>query len=139
MMGLQRWKPGTLLATWLAYWAALIGVTIGPGLLRAWRLARAPGSRGTMSASFDNGRLLLDVHNAGSSAAGWTFSTSMWAAIAWIAIPPLALWVLWLVSRPRRDTRAQGTDPVLVAPPAELPMRPAESSPSAAEMVERPR
>lgn len=138
MFGLQRWKPGTLLATWVAYWAALIGVTIGPGLLRAWRIARAPGVRGTLTASFDNGRLLLEVHNAGSAGDGWIFNTSMWTALAWIAAPPLVLWLLWLASRPRRGARPRDIDPMLAAPQREFPMHPTMSARPAADNVERP-
>lgn len=137
MLGLQRWKPGTLLASWVAYWVALAGVTIGPGLLKAWRLARAPGSRGTMSASFDNGHLLFDVHDAGSKAGVWSFDTSMWAAIAWIAIPPLALWVLWLVSRPRREALAPAADPALPAARVEATMRDMASTRAAAGRPEK--
>jgi len=138
MLGLQRWKAGSLLAAWVAYWAALVSVSIGPGLLKAWRLARAPGSRGSMSASFDDGRLLLGVHDAGGAAGVWSFNTSMLTAIAWIAIPPLVLWVLWLVSRPRRGERYVADDPMLAAPPPELPMRGATSARTGAERVERP-
>lgn len=123
MLGLQRWKPGTLLATWVAYWAALVGITIGPGLLMAWRLARQPGSHGTMSASFDNGRLLLHVNDAGAGA--WAFNTSLASAVAWIALPPLALWALWLISRPRRHGLPAADAPAL---PSSQPMMPMHNS-----------
>ena len=115
MFGLQRWKAGTLLATWIAYWAVLVGVTVGPGLLRAFRLTRAPGSHGTVSASFDNGQLLFSVNEA-TGAGAWSFSTSVAAAVAWIAIPPLALWLLWVVSRPRRGGQRAADPPMLDAP-----------------------
>lgn len=107
MFGLQRWRAGSLLTAWIAYWVALVGVTVGPGLLRGWRLTRVPGSHGTMSASFDDGRLLFHVNDTAGAAGAWSFGTSLTTAIAWIAIPPLALWLLWLVSRPRRDALAR--------------------------------
>jgi hypothetical protein len=113
MFGLQRWKAGSLLATWIAYWVALVGVTIGPGLYKGWRLTRAPGSHGMVSASFDNGRLLFDVNDTAAAAGVWHFSTSLSTAIAWIAIPPLALWVLWLVSRPRRGVLSPADNAML--------------------------
>ena len=122
MLGLQRWKAGTLLAAWIAYWAVLVGVTIGPGLLRAWRLTREPGSRVRMSASIDAGRLLLDVNDAGGAVGAWSFNTSIAAALAWIALPPLALWVLWLVSRPRRDSLAPGDVAMLGTPGTAMPV-----------------
>lgn len=132
MFGLQRWKPGILLASWVAYWAVLIGITIGPGLLKAWRLTHAPGSHGAMSASFGSEQLLFNVNDA-AAATAWSFSTSVAAAVAWIAIPPLALWVLWLISRSRRDARPavlRGADPLTRAPAA-------TSSRRASEPVER--
>jgi len=135
MLGLQRWKPGALLATWLAYWAALIGVSIGPGLLEAWRLTHAPGAHGKASASWDNGKLLFDVNDA-AGAGAWSFHTSMGAAIAWIAIPPLALWVLWLISRPRRDAHQAGDRVMLPAPQPVATAAPGVPS-RASERVER--
>jgi hypothetical protein len=136
MFELQRWKAGTLLATWVAYWAALVGVTIGPGLLKAWRLTRAPGSHGTMSASFDNGKLLLDVNEA-VGAGAWSFHTSVAEAVAWIAIPPLALWALWLLSRPRHDA-LQPADPAMLHAPQSVGTMPGGASPHhASERVER--
>ncbi|HEX5971412.1 MAG TPA: hypothetical protein VFY85_05765 [Gemmatimonadaceae bacterium] len=135
MFGLQRWKPGTLLATWVAYWAGLIGVSIGPGLFKAWRLTRAPGSHGTASASFDNGKLLFDVNDA-AGAGAWSFHTSMAAAIAWIAIPPLALWVLWMISRPRRDAHRVEDPAMLHAPQPVVSAVPGVPSRHQAERVE---
>ena len=136
MLGLQRWKPRTLLATWVAYWAVLIGASIGSGLLKAWRLTRARGSHGTASASFDNGKLLFDVNDA-AGAGAWSFHTSVAAAVAWITIPPLALWVLWLVSRPRRDVH-RAEDPAMLPAPHPVVGAPAAlSSRHDSERVER--
>jgi LmbE family N-acetylglucosaminyl deacetylase len=116
MLGLQRWKAGTLLGAWIAYWVALIGVSIGPGLLEAWRLTRGPDPHLTMSASFDAGRLLLTVKNAVGTSGGWSLDASIANVLAWIAVPPLLLWVLWLVSRPRRGALPAGGAPLLDAP-----------------------
>jgi hypothetical protein len=136
MFGIQRWKAGTLLATWVAYWAALVGVTIGPGLLKAWQLTHAPGSHGNASASFDDGKLLFNVNDT-AGVGSWSFHTSMAAAVAWIAIPPLALWVLWLVSRPRRDALHARNSAMLDAPQPVVTMPAVASSPHAPERVER--
>lgn len=116
MFRLERWTAGTLLGTWATYWAALLGVTIGPGLLAAWRLTRGQESHGKMIASLDNGHLLLQVSDAAGATGPWTFNTSIATALAWIALPPLALWVVWLVSRPRRDALPATRDPMLDAP-----------------------
>jgi hypothetical protein len=137
MFGLQRWKAGTMLATWVAYWAALVGVTLGSGLLGAWRLTRTPGSHGTMSASFDNGKLLFTVNDA-VGAGAWSFGTSVAAAVAWIAVPPLALWVLWLMSRPRRAAQQPAAPAMLGAAPMGTAGRAGASAREARERLERP-
>lgn len=116
MFRLERWPAGALLGSWVAWWAGLVGVTIGPGLLRALRLGRAPGMHGSMSASFDGGHLQLIVSNTLDPAGSWTFGTSMATALAWIAIPPLALWLLWLLARPHREALPAPSTPMLDAP-----------------------
>ena len=113
MFRLERWSAGALLGTWAGWWAALIGVSIGPGLLRALRLGREPGMHGTMSATFDGGRLQFIVNNTADAAGNWAFSTSMAAALAWIAIPPLVLWLLWLFARPSRGSLPAPSAPML--------------------------
>jgi hypothetical protein len=128
MFRLERWKAGALLGTWAAYWAALVGVTIGPGLLAAWRLTRQSGSHGNMSASVDGSRLLLNVNDVGGAGGVWTFNTSITAALAWIAGPPLVLWLVWLVSRPRRQ----------VPPSADVAMLDAGRVPTAPDDSPRP-
>lgn len=130
MFQLQRWSAGALLGSWLAWWGALVGVSIGPGLLRALRLGREPGMHGSMSASFDRGHLQLIVQNAVDAAGSWTFDTSMSTALAWIAIPPLALWLLWLLGRPHRDALAAHSVPM-------LPDQDVGGAPSGRPIVER--
>ena len=136
MFGLRRWKAGTLLATWVAYWTGLVGISLGPGLVKAWRLTRAPGSHGTVSASFDGGKLLFNVNDA-VGAGAWSFGTSMAAAVAWIAIPPLALWVLWLMSRPRRDAHVAAAPAMLDAARRAMPLQVRAPAPRVPERVER--
>ena len=101
MFGLKRWSATQLFWSWCAYWVALGLVTIGPGLLAAWRVSR-PGGHGKVAAGFGNGTLNLDVSSrAGVDAVSWSGTTSLTTAVLWIAIPPLVLWVLWLASQPR--------------------------------------
>jgi N-acetylglucosamine malate deacetylase 1 len=113
VFGFKRWRASELLWSWCAYWLVLGAVTIGPGLLAAWRATREDSGHGTVSAAVDNGNLLLTVtRTVGSTAEVWTGSTSMTSALLWIAVPPLLLWALWLVSRPRH---ALPVLPMLVA------------------------
>jgi hypothetical protein len=102
VFGFKRWRASELLWSWCAYWLVLGAVTIGPGLLAAWRATRQDNGHGTVSAAVDNGKVLLTVtRTVGSTAEVWTGSTSMTSALLWIAVPPLLLWALWLMSRPR--------------------------------------
>ena len=57
------------------------------------------GDRGRLTGTVDGARLIFDVHNAGGGA--WAFSSSLGTVLAWVAIPPLVLWLLWMLSRPR--------------------------------------
>jgi hypothetical protein len=120
MFRLERWSAGTLFGSWVVWWAALIGVTIGPGLLRATQVIRRPGTHGTASASFENSHLLFKVVDGTSPTGMWTFSTSFGAALAWMAIPPLALWLLWLMSRPRRTSLPSPAAPLIAEPDADI-------------------
>jgi LmbE family N-acetylglucosaminyl deacetylase len=121
MFGLQRWKAGTLLGAWTAWWVALIGVSIGPGLLRAWQLTREEGTHGTMSISLDGSKLLLSIHDSGRAAGVWSFESSVAVAVVWIAVPPLVLWLLWLLSRPRRSALSRTDVAFLEAPRSATP------------------
>lgn len=127
MFRLQRWSAGALLGTWVAWWAALVGVTMGSGLLRAFRLARQPGNHGSFSASVDGGHLLFKVVDGAGATGTWTFGTSVGAALAWLAIPPLVLWVIWLISRPHRASVPAPDAPLISergTPPASVQQRP---------------
>ena len=101
---LRRWGASQLLLAWIAYWLVLIGVTLGRGLLLAWQLSR-PGVHGRVTAGFDDGVLRFTVENG--ARAVWTGAASVSTVALWLAGPPLLLWLVWLVLRPRRgDSRA---------------------------------
>jgi hypothetical protein len=99
MLSLRRWRPVHLFLSWLAYWATLAVVTMGPGLLAAWRATRRPGS-GTISASVDAGVATFNVIRDGVTT--WTGSAGVASIVLWFVGPPVLLWAAWLVSRPRR-------------------------------------
>jgi hypothetical protein len=100
-LSLRRWKPGQLLLSWGAYWAGLIGVTMGPAIRAAWRATTLPDGHGSINAGFNNGTLTYDVIEEGvKTVAG---STQFSTALLWLVGPPLALWVLWLLVRRRPE------------------------------------
>ena len=116
MFGLKRWSATQLFWSWCAYWVALGLVTIGPGLLAAWRVSR-PGGHGKVVAGLGNGTLNLDVASRpGVDAVAWSGTISLTTAALWIAVPPLVLWVLWLARRPRGGPPSPGVAALLDQP-----------------------
>lgn len=136
MFGFRRWRATELLWSWCAYWVGLGLVTIGPGLLAAWRVTRPSGGHGNVTAGFGNGVLQMTVTNTSSGAAEvWTGSSSLTAALLWIAVPPLALWLVWLASRPRHDLPTV-RDRLAIDAPAAQPVD--RARPEERERVNRP-
>src|SRR5689334_1441894 len=97
---LKRWRPSTLLASWIIYWIVLGGITLAPAIAAIWKATHAPDGKGNVSVSFANGllSLVVNVNGQGIYAGAVRFIT-----LALIAGgPPLLLYVLWLTQRPRR-------------------------------------
>ena len=100
-LSLRRWKPGQLLLSWGAYWAGLIGVTMGPAIRATWRATSLPDGHGSINAGFNNGVLNYEVIENGVKTI--TTSAPFSSVLLWLVGPPLALWVLWLVVRLRPE------------------------------------
>jgi hypothetical protein len=98
---LSRWRPYQLLLAWAAYWVLLLAVTLGPALPAILRATRE-GGHGEINASFSDTIMSFTVKEAGQVT--WTGSVHFLTATLWIALPPLALWVLWLRARSRPTT-----------------------------------
>lgn len=95
---LSRWRPRHLLLAWVAYWLVLLATVMRPALMNVIAGITAPDGHGTISASVANGVASLSVN---ADALAWTGSASLTSIALWIAGPPLLLWALWLVTRPR--------------------------------------
>jgi hypothetical protein len=106
MSFLSRWRPYQLLLAWSAYWAVLLAATLGPALPAILRATHAEGNHGEINASFSNTVLSLTVKEMGQVT--WTGSVHFLTAALWLALPPLALWLLWLRARSEtaREMRA---------------------------------
>jgi hypothetical protein len=101
IFSLSRWRPRHLLASWLGYWAALILVAIGPAIPAIWRVTR-PDAHGSISANFGDGVLKLIVLESGTVV--WEGAVRVLTATLWLGVPPLLLWLAWVVARSRART-----------------------------------
>ena len=113
-LSLRHWRARHLLAAWSAYWVGLVLVTLGEPLRLMWRLTRVPDNHGSFSANFGDGLLKLTIVEGGRTV--WSGATEPGTAIAWLAGPPLLLWLLWLVLRSRAP--AEGPSVRQAPPPA---------------------
>jgi hypothetical protein len=86
---LRRWSHRELLGSWVAYWIGLFAVIAAPAFLEWWRLQRT-GAHGRVSVVVDAGAVEMAL---------------------WIAGPPLVVFVLWLLARPRSGGRAAPSAP----------------------------
>ncbi|MDB4914899.1 MAG: hypothetical protein JWM95_2543 [Gemmatimonadetes bacterium] len=96
---LRNLRPAHLLAAWTAYWIALVGVTVGPAIVKIWQVTRDTRPQSSVSAGFGDGNLNLQVLKG--TATVWAGSASMSTVALFIAVPPLLLWIAWLAARPR--------------------------------------
>jgi hypothetical protein len=115
-LSIRRWRAGHLLASWCAYWGALLLGALGPAALAVWRVSQRVTGKNAMgvTASIENGLARLVVTEHGAPA--WTGQASLSTIALAIAVPPLVLWVGWLVTR-RRPARADRSP--LGAPPTD--------------------
>jgi hypothetical protein len=99
MSFLSRWRPTHLLLAWAGYWVLLLIAAVGPALPAILRATRAPNNHGEINVSLGDAGFSLVVKELGRVT--WSGSIHFLPAVLWIALPPLALWVLWLLARPR--------------------------------------
>jgi hypothetical protein len=105
---LAAWRPMHLLATWCVYWVALALWALGPALPALWRATR-PDARGSVSASVGDGVARLTV--TADAATVWTGQVGLGTLALWVALPPLLLSVIWLLTR-RRTASTTAAEPV---------------------------
>ena len=117
-LSLRHWRPRHLLLAWVAYWIALVAVRLGDALLALRRVTALPEGRGSFSITYDEG-FRMTVVDSGRTV--WSGAASLGELALWIAGPPLVLFVLWLLARPRPGaaTTAEATPAALGPPPFE--------------------
>ncbi|MGH7712843.1 MAG: hypothetical protein ACREOG_16250 [Gemmatimonadaceae bacterium] len=97
MFSLRRWRPRHLLLAWTTYWLGLGLVALGPAVPAVMRATRASDG-GSISASMGDGGIVVSVVHQGATL--WSGTASLTALVLWIAGPPVALWLAWLMRRP---------------------------------------
>ena len=106
LRALARWRPHHLLLAWIGWWLALALVALGPALPLLWRMQREPDLKGEAQANMTNGILSASLSLADGAA--WSASVGVGAALAWIVVPPLLLWALWVAAVARTRRRETG-------------------------------
>lgn len=104
ILDIRRWNVRHLVSASVAYWAGLAAVALARFSIAVAPLARLGENRGTATVSFGDAGLTLTALKDGA-----TIYTSTWPLLQialWIAVPPLALWIVWLVTRPSRADAA---------------------------------
>jgi hypothetical protein len=92
-----------LILAWLAYWALLALITLGPAGLAIYRAVTGPDSENSISAGFGDSRMNLTVVEEGTTT--WSGSTDLLTLALLIAGPPVLIllgWLLWS-GRERRE------------------------------------
>jgi hypothetical protein len=76
----RQWRASHLFRSWAVYWVALLAVAGWRPVVEYWRISHSATKHGTVNFTYSGGMLPLAL---------------------WIAGPPLALFVVWLVTRSR--------------------------------------
>lgn len=95
---LPEWRARHLWTAWIAYWVIAFLAWIVPAIPLLWRIFKA-GAHGTVSLSANDGVVSATVT---SGAQVWVRSLSYGALTLLLVIPPLLLWLAWVIARPRR-------------------------------------
>lgn len=97
---LKRWRPSTLLASWILYWLFLGAISLAPAIAAIWKATHAGEGKGDFALSFGNGLLDLVVHVNGQAIYNGSVHFTTLGLL--VGGPPLILYALWLTQRPRR-------------------------------------
>lgn len=137
-LSIREWRPAHLFGAWVTYWALLTGVTLSRPLQLLLKL-RGSGTHGTASASIDDG--LFTAHLSAGDAV-WNMSVSLGTMFGWIAGPPLAIWLVFMATRPSRSALVGAPAPAMdaaTAPALHAGESPPDYPPDRVRDVERER
>lgn len=89
-----RW----LFGSWLAYWAILAVVKLGPAARALWHVTQTTDPNAPSTASFNISNWTLNFIVTMHGQTTWSGSVTFLALAAWIGVVPLVIWVVWFVS-----------------------------------------
>jgi hypothetical protein len=95
-----------LLGAWIVYWAALLAVTLGPGVLAGRRVRGAPPNTSSVNFSFGDQGVQGAVKLHGETL--WSVHAGLGEVMLWLTVPPLLIALVWLLLRPRPEGAATG-------------------------------
>lgn len=99
---LHRWGPRGLFASWIAYWIILAAVKLGPAITAIWRATHTGPDQSSVSFNFNGAVFDLLVKTGGRTT--WSGSAHLLVIAAWLAVPPLLLWLIWVTQRTRAES-----------------------------------
>ena len=101
---LRRWRPRHLFLAWVVYWIGLAVVGLWPALAAGWRLSQN-SSHGSVNAGVTDGVFNANIIQSGQTL--WAGSVALSTIGLLIAVPPLALWVVWLLTSSRTNNAGE--------------------------------
>ena len=107
----RRSRPWQLFLSWSLYWLGLALVTLMPAIEAAWRMSQQANEHGSANAGVTDGILSASIVEGGRTM--WTGSIHLFNLALLVGIPPLILWLLWLIGAARTN---HATD---MGPPSE--------------------
>src|SRR5689334_4374918 len=96
---MREWfrRPRAIFTSWLIYWICLLIVGLAPAIAAIWKATRGPDdNKSSVNVSFGNGVFDLKVVKEGLPT--YTGSIHLLTAALWIAVPPLLIWLLWVMT-----------------------------------------
>jgi hypothetical protein len=97
----KHWRPRHLFGAWCAYWVGLLLVKLGPAIAAGWRISQEANTHASANASFANDAISVTIIDAGRTT--WAGSTTILQLVLLVAVPPLILWLIWMVGAARTN------------------------------------
>lgn len=102
ILDIRRWTVAHLVGASASYWLGLAAATLTPFARAVISVAGLGGERGAASASLGDAGATLTVLKDGATI--YAATAPVLDVALWLAVPPLALWMLWLAFRPSHDS-----------------------------------